>query len=157
MTARNHLIALPLALLLCLAAPAAAQDKAPGQASGKAISAGTITMKMTQAGFLLGASGGEGVLTFQGQDYPYKIGGMSIGDIGGSRSNARGEVYNLKRIEDFPGSYVQGRAGYAMGEGESTLWLENTKGVVLKLRATTKGVALNLGGDALRVELLNGK
>ena len=156
MTARKHLLALPLALLLFWAAPAPAQDKTSGP-SGKAISSGTITMKMTQAGFLLGASGGEGVLTFQGHDYPFKIGGMSIGDIGGSRSDARGQVYNLKKIEDFPGSYVQGRAGYAMGEGESTLWLENTKGVVLKLRATTKGVALNLGGDALRVELLSGK
>jgi hypothetical protein len=32
-------------------------------------------------------------------------------------------------------------------------WLENSNGVIMKLRATTKGVSLDLGADGLKIEM----
>ena len=62
---------------------------------------------------------------------------------------AEGEVYNLDRVEDFTGAYVQGSFDWAAGEGEGVLWLKNTKGVLLRLRSKTKGVSLAVGGEGL--------
>jgi hypothetical protein len=97
---------------------------------------------------------GGGTLTYQGKTYEFSIGGLGIGGIGISKINATGEVYGLKRIEDFGGAYGQARYGAVVG-GASTgeLWLENTKGVVLHLDAKRKGVALSLGVDGIVVDL----
>ncbi|KHK04404.1 hypothetical protein NY78_0182 [Desulfovibrio sp. TomC] len=56
-------------------------------------------------------------------------------------------------MEDFPGGYLQARAGYAAVEGKGVQWLENSNGVVMKLRSTSKGLSLNLGADGLKIEM----
>lgn len=114
---------------------------------------GTVRLSMAQGSFILSASGGEGVLTYRKVDYPFRIGGGGIGGFGFARSEAVGTVENLRNIEDFAGVYGQARAGFAAGKGKSALILENTNGVVMKLKATTKGLALSLGGDGLVVEM----
>lgn len=114
---------------------------------------GTVTMEFGHGGLLISASGGQGTLHFKGRRYAFKLGGMGVGGIGVSRVTAKGEVYNLKGIEDFPGHYLQARAGYAAGKGKGVLRLKNSAGVVLKLRTTTKGLALQLGADGLRIEM----
>jgi hypothetical protein len=143
-------LALPLAAL--------AQDKP----SGKALPVeekptGNVNMEFGQGGFILSASGGSGTLIFNGRKYSFRIGSLGVGGFGVSKVTAVGDVYNLKRIEDFPGGYFQARAGYAAGDGKGRLWLENTHGVVLKLRAKTKGLALNLGADGLMIEMGSAK
>ena len=40
---------------------------------------GTIRIRIFKAGFIIGGSAGEGVLTFQGRSYPLSIGGLSYG------------------------------------------------------------------------------
>ncbi|HML12741.1 MAG TPA: hypothetical protein VK456_05510, partial [Xanthobacteraceae bacterium] len=40
---------------------------------------GTIRIRIFKAGFVVGGSAGEGVLTFQGRNYPLSIGGLSYG------------------------------------------------------------------------------
>ena len=40
---------------------------------------GSIYMRIESAGFIIGASGGRGTLTFRGQSYPLSIGGVSAG------------------------------------------------------------------------------
>ena len=40
---------------------------------------GSVYMRIDSAGFIIGASGGHGTLTFRGQSYPLSIGGVSAG------------------------------------------------------------------------------
>ena len=114
---------------------------------------GSVTMDFGQGGFIVSASGGRGVLHFMGHRYPFKVGSLGVGGFGVSKIRATGEVYNLKRVEDFPGGFFQARAGYAAGTGKGVQWLENSNGVVLKLRTTSKGLSLNLGADGLMIEM----
>src|SRR5262245_50952724 len=46
-----------------------------------------------------------------------------------------GKVYNLKKVEDFEGKYIQAVAGAAVGGGASASSLRNEKGVVINLTA----------------------
>jgi hypothetical protein len=146
------------ALLVCLVHiphPAcAAQDQPSGKAEpapGKPV--GNVAMEFGQGGFILSASGGKGTLLFGGRKYSFKLGSLGVGGFGVSKVKATGEVFNLSRIEDFPGAYFQARAGYAAVDGKGVQWLENASGVVLKLRTVTKGLALQLGADGLMVEM----
>lgn len=112
---------------------------------------GTVVIDQTQVALLVSGSSGGGTLTFKGRKYPFKIGGLGIGGIGVSEIHATGTVFNLDRIEDFEGTYGQARAGYAFGnKGSGGFWLENGD-VVMKLQSSRKGVALSLGGDAVRI------
>jgi hypothetical protein len=110
-------------------------------------------MELGQGGFIVSASGGRGTLHFKGRRYSFKLGSLGVGGFGVTKTKAVGEVYNLKRIEDFPGGYFQARAGYAAVTGKGVQWLENSNGVVLKLHTTSKGLALNLGADGLMIEM----
>ena len=58
-----------------------------------------------------------------------------------------------RHISQFSGAYVQARYGLAVGElSTGELWLQNSRGVVLKLIAKRKGLALSLGGDAVYID-----
>jgi hypothetical protein len=155
-----RLLAASLLAVAVTCAPALAEDKEQKQnppASSELTPSGKIDFVYGQAAFILSGSGGKGTLTFNKKKYEIKLGGLGIGGIGGSKVTASGQVYNLRTLADFPGAYVQGRMGYAFGEGKGTLWLENTNGVVLKLKAKTKGLALSLGGDGLIIEFAQKK
>ena len=145
-----------LSLLVCLSLLlACAFCLVPGKAQadelGKPV--GRVAMEFGQGGFVLSASGGKGTLTFKGRKYAFKVGGVGLGGLGVSKVTASGEVYGLKRVEDFPGGFIQAHAGYAAVEGKGVLWLENTNGVVMKLRSTSKGLSLNLGAEGLKIEM----
>ena len=144
-------LCLLLLSLLCSAPSQAVENGSRVEPGDKP--SGVVTMRFGQGGFILGVSSGEGKLKFKGRQYPFKLGSLGVGGFGVSKTTAVGEVYNLKRIEDFPGGYFQARAGYAAVEGKGVHWLENSNGVVIKLRATTKGLLLNLGADGLMIEL----
>ena len=150
---RLRTFAFPLALSFLVAcalftAPMAAWAAEPGEKP-----AGKVRMEFGQGGFIFSASGGKGTLTFQGRTYAFKVGGLGVGGFGVSKITASGEVYGLTRMADFPGSYFQARAGYAAVEGKGVQWLENSNGVVMKLRSVSKGVSLNLGADGLLIEM----
>lgn len=143
-----------LVSLLC-SAPVQAAAAAKVEPGDKPV--GIVTMEFGQGGFILGVSGGEGTLLFNGRKYFFKLGSLGVGGFGVSKTTATGEVYNLKNVDDFPGAFFQARAGYAAVEGKGVHWLENANGVVIKLRATTKGLLLNLGADGLMIEMKPGK
>ena len=111
---------------------------------------GTIEIEQYQVAFLYSGNLGGGKLTFNNKVYPFTIGGLGIGGIGASKIEATGQVYNLKRAEDFPGAYGQARWGYAAGDkSQGSLWLESADGVVIELAAKRTGAALSLGADAV--------
>lgn len=139
-------------LVLLLPGAAASAPKNAAQ-SPPPVPSGRVSMEFGQGAFILSTSGGKGVLTYKGRRYPFKVGSVGIGGIGVSKVSAVGEVYDLHRVEDFAGAYGQARAGYALGTGKGLQWLQNTNGVVIRLRTVTKGVSLNLGADGLVLEL----
>jgi hypothetical protein len=108
--------------------------------------AGTVTIQEKELGFILGGSMGSGTLTFQGEEHPFKLKGISVGaNIGISKMSASGEVYDLTSVSDFPGTFTKLDASVALGGGMGGLRLKNQNGVILVLRSRTEGVDLNLG------------
>jgi len=113
---------------------------------------GIVTIDQTQFGFIIGGSVGGGVLTIDGVAHDFKIGGISLGaNFGASQLAASGEVYNLKKLEDFPGNYVTTGGQVALGGGQGGMQLQNSKGVIMRLQATTKGLQFNVGAGGVNV------
>jgi hypothetical protein len=77
-----------------------------------------------------------------------------VGGIGISKIEAKGEVYGLEHLSDFPGAYIQGRYGLAVGTTSvGDLWLKNGNGVIMRLVAKRQGLMLSLGGDAVVIQM----
>ena len=115
---------------------------------------GTIEMHEVQAAYIGSGSGGAGVLVFRGTEYPFDVGGVGVGGIGLSTIEATGEVYNLRGLGQFPGTYGQARYGFAIGTASGgDLWLQNEAGVILHLKAKREGLMLSLGEDAVVISM----
>ena len=107
---------------------------------------GTVEIEETQFAVILGGSVGGGKLTFQGKEYPFKIGGLTAGaNVGISKMSAAGEVYDLQQISKFPGTYTKLDVGIALGGGVGGLRLRNENGVIMRLESRTQGLQLNVG------------
>ena len=120
---------------------------------GKPVS-GYVEMTQVQAAYLGSGNAGNGTLRYRGHTYPFTVGGLGVGGIGISKIEARGEVYGLERLRDFPGAYVQGRYGLALGTvSTGDLWLQNGNGVIMRLVAKRQGLMLSLGGDAVVIQM----
>lgn len=115
---------------------------------------GTIDMQEVQVAYLASGGGGDGTLFYRGGTYPFTIGGLGVGGIGASTISASGEVYKLNLLAQFPGAYIQGRYGFALGNRSGgDLWLQNDAGVILHLKAKREGLMLSLGGDAIAITM----
>jgi hypothetical protein len=115
---------------------------------------GTIRIEQVQIAFIGSGNLGGGTLQYGGKSYDFTIGGLGIGGFGVSKITATGTIYNLDKLAHFPGAYAQGRYGLAVGEASTgKLWLKNSHGVVMELKADREGLALSLGGDAVYIDL----
>ena len=133
---------------------AAALSSAPSIAADELKKSGTVRIEQVQVAFIGSGNLGGGTLQFGGKAYDFTIGGLGIGGIGLSKITATGTVYNLRELAHFPGAYAQGRVGFAVGDTSAgKLWLKNSHGVVLELKAEREGLALALGGDAIYIDL----
>ena len=113
----------------------------------------TLTLSEGQVAVGIGWSWGKGVLTLKGKDYPFKVGGLSVGDVGITKAEATGTVYNLKKLEDFNGTYVSAAAQATVGVGVGATAMKNKNGVVIHLHPKTKGVNLKLAGEGVKFTL----
>ncbi|QJP15458.1 hypothetical protein G3545_18455 [Starkeya sp. ORNL1] len=115
---------------------------------------GSISLRIFKAGFVVGGSAGDGVLTFQGRKYPLSIGGLSYGfTFGASETRFRGRVRNIRRPSDISGVYAQGGAGAALGRGAQVIVLTNQNGAILELGGEQKGVIVSLDLSGLALSL----
>ncbi|MDQ5909935.1 MAG: hypothetical protein QG599_2030 [Pseudomonadota bacterium] len=107
---------------------------------------GMVDIDETQFAFIVGGSLGGGKLTFQGKEYPFKIGGLTVGaNAGISKMSATGEVYDLKDVSKFPGTYTQLDMSITLGGGGGGLRLKNQNGVIMRLDSRNQGLQLNVG------------
>src|SRR3974390_601523 len=67
---------------------------------------GSVRIAFSSGGFIIGAGGGRGVLTFRGHHYPFTVSGMSFGlTIGLSTMDLVGRARNLHSPRDLVGTY----------------------------------------------------
>jgi hypothetical protein len=149
----HGLVGLALTSLLALAGCTSSVQVGPAAIAGLTPS-GTVTMDQVQVAYLASAGGGSGTLYYQGNAYPFNIGGLGVGGIGASTISAEGEVYKLSNVANFAGAYGQARYGFAIGQASAgDLWLQNDAGVIMHLKAKRTGLMLSLGGDAIVISM----
>ena len=131
-------------LFAILAGLAGAQPKKPDA---------TLTLSEGSVAAGVGYTWGKGQLSYKGKTYPIKVDGLSVGEVGITRATARGSVFNLRKLEDFSGTYVSGAAEATVGGGAGATVMKNQNGVVIELKSTTQGANLKLGPEGLRLSL----
>ena len=115
---------------------------------------GTISLVIYKAGWIIGGSGGRGVLHFQGRSYALATGGIDYGLVfGGSKTILRGRVHNIFRPSDVAGVYGAAGAGGAVGVGAQAIVLRNEKGAVLKLTGRQVGLQVNADLSGLSISM----
>jgi hypothetical protein len=112
---------------------------------------GGVRVRVVRAGFIIGAGGGNGTLTFRGRAYPFSVGGIGVGMIGASSADLVGRAYNLRRPSDLAGTYSAVGAGVALAGGGRAVRLQNSRGVILDMQGMQVGVeaSLNLAGMSI--------
>lgn len=141
------------AALLALASCSGSVKVGPEAVAGLPIS-GTVDMNEVQVAYIGSGGGGTGTLFFQGQAYPFTVGGLGVGGIGASTIDAAGEVYKLNNVAQFAGAYAQARYGFVVGAtSRGDLWMQNEFGVIMHLKAKREGLMLSLGGDAVVISM----
>jgi len=115
---------------------------------------GTIRISVYKAGWILGASGGSGILTFHGQHYALSIGGIDWGLVfGASQTSLSGTVRNISRPSDVAGVYGAGGVGATVIRGVRGIVLTNQKGAVLELSGRQTGLMVNADLSGLAISL----
>ena len=131
-------------VLVLLAGPAAARAKKPDA---------TLTLSEGSVAVGIGFSWGKGTLSYQGKTYPFKVEGLSVGEVGMTRATAAGNVFNLKKLADFNGTYAAGGAEGTVGGGAGISAMKNQNGVVVELKSTTQGANLKLAAEGIKLTL----
>jgi hypothetical protein len=109
----------------------------------------------TSGGFIIGVGGGNGVLTFRGRHYPFRVSGMSFGaTIGASTTEMVGRARHLRSPGDIAGTYSAIGAGGALAAGAAGVVLQNARGVVLELHGVRVGVQVSaaVGGVTISMQ-----
>jgi hypothetical protein len=115
---------------------------------------GTLTVTATSAAVGVGWSWGNGNLTLlNGRQYRFKVSGLDVVAVGFKQATAVGNVYNLKNIKDFEGTYVAATAAGTVGGGMGASSMRNDKGVVINLSGVGQGVDLRLAVSGITVKL----
>jgi hypothetical protein len=115
---------------------------------------GTVSLVIYKGGWIIGGSGGSGVLHFRGRSYGLSTGGIDYGLVfGGSKTILRGRVSNINTPSDVAGVYGAAGAGLAIGHGARAIVLTNQKGAVLELSGQQTGLMANADLSGLAITL----
>ena len=133
------IVTLGLCLTMALAA-----DKTPD--ATLRLSAGSVAVG-------IGVNWGSGTLSYHGKEYPVDVKGLSVGDVGVTKIEASGSVYNLSNLDDFDGNYTAVGAGLTVAGGAGAAAMKNQHGVTVELVSTTQGVRVAVGGAGVDMHL----
>jgi len=115
---------------------------------------GTVSLVIYKAGWIIGGSGGSGVLHFRRRSYALSTGGIDYGLVfGGSKTVLRGRVSNIYRPSDVAGVYGAAGAGLAIIGGARAIVLTNQKGAVLELSGRQVGLMANADLSGLAITM----
>jgi hypothetical protein len=115
---------------------------------------GAVTLIIYKAGWFVGGSVGNGVLTFHDQTYGLSAGGLDGGLVfGGSQTTLQGRVRNIHRAQDITGVYGAAGVGVAFGAGVRGIVLTNPNGAILELSGKQLGLIANLDLSGLAISL----
>jgi hypothetical protein len=114
---------------------------------------GKVSIESTSVGAGVGFTWGDGTLEYRGERYPFTITGLSIGDVGVAKVFAKGEVYNLKRVEDFAGVFMAAVAAATLGGGAGAAAMQNQNDVSMVWTATSQGLSFSLAQAGVSVKL----
>ncbi len=147
MIARRSL-AILAALTLGTPAWAARTDPgAPGPIDGTVV----ITAKAAAAG--VGYTWGDGVLHYRGHNYHFDVKGVTVADVGFSRIQGHGRVYNLHKVADFSGTYGASTGEATLVNGIGGQYLRNGNGVEIRVDEITRGARLSGSVDGIELTL----
>jgi hypothetical protein len=146
--------------LLGIVTPVVAGQKGggPPQPDGK------FRMMTTSISANMGVSWADGQLSFKNQDSKFRVEAPTMADpdvlttLAGQQVVVEGEVYNLKNVADFAGTYtrIKPEAVRAMGGTGRDPVFHNDKGVVLRVTRRMKtdpSLHVRLMGDSFKVTL----
>jgi hypothetical protein len=113
------------------------------------------TVKIQSKSIALGAgvNWGDGVLSYQGRDYPITVSGLSLLDLGVSNVSATGKVYFLKKPADFSGNYFATQATFAVAGGRGEIVMANGNGVFIAVQSEQSGTRLTAGASGVSLKL----
>jgi hypothetical protein len=129
------------AIFLTAGLAQAAKPDATLRLSGGAVAAG------------VGVNWAKGTLSYQGKAYRVSVNGLDLGKVGITKVTASGQVYNLKRVADFEGTYTSAGADVTLAGGHSGVTMKNQNGVKIVISATSKGVDLTVGGSGVTMKI----
>jgi hypothetical protein len=153
MKKRRALLSIVPAAMMLLAGCQSSVKVGPEAVAGLTPDA-TVNMDEVQVAYIGSGGGGSGTIFYHGGSYPFTIAGLGVGGIGASTISARGEVYKMSSLSQFPGAYASARYGFALGTASGgDLWLQNEAGVIMHLKAKREGLMLSLGGDAIVISM----
>ena len=127
-----------------MGAPAIADDKMPDA---------TVRLSEGSVAAGIGWSWGHGEISYQGKTYRIKIDGLSVAEVGITKAEATGTIYNLKDLADINGVYAAAGAEGTAGKGAGVSSLRNAKGVVINLKSETKGADIKIAASGLKITL----
>jgi len=117
---------------------------------------GSVRVVFTKVGLIGGGAGaGQGVLTYRGREYPFRVSGLSLGIAAGASTNRLvGRVSYLQDLRDFPGIYDAVGVGGALAGGVSGVQLKNANGVMIALQGVKLGLEASANLISRRVSAL---
>ena len=133
-----------IATIVILSSPVYAEEPKPDA---------LLSLNQTSVGLFFGYTWGHGVLTYRDKTYPVEIDGFSVMSLGFAQAEATGEVFNLKKLEDFSGTYMAGSVDGTVGAGAGAATMQNQNGVVIHLFTTTAGLNVKVAPEGVRLNL----
>ena len=134
-----------LVTVLMLASVAGAEEEAKPDA--------ILQLSQSSLALILGYTWGSGSLAYADKTYRVEVDGFSVLAIGFVRAEATGEVFNLKKVEDFNGTYVAASIEGTVVAGAGATAMQNQNGVVIKLFTTTEGLNVKVSPEGVRLNL----
>jgi hypothetical protein len=128
-------------------------SSAPGQVPDGTVK---ITSRMVAPG--IGLSWGEGVLTYKGRDYPFTFQASGLFrdvDTKIAAAELSGQVFDLKKPEDFGGDYQKVEAQTSESGSASRATMKNQNDVVVNLVSAIEERKFNLAREGMKIELKN--
>ena len=149
----HRLVTTIATLGVCALTSCASQPPPPSAMASPGGTEGSVTFTGGAVAVGIGFQWGSGTLTYQGQQYPFRVSGLSVVDVGVTRVSASGTVRNLRSVADFSGNYVSISAGAALAGGGAVTTLRNQNGVVIDGVSTAQGVRLTLAPGGVNITL----